>query len=230
MKSALRLMILSAGMTAAAAQAGTLVDLAGEATLPAANDMVMATVYAEASGSNPADLAQQVNGDIAAALDIVRGKKGVQVKSGQQSSYPLYGQGRKIDGWRMRSELLLESRDQAAVSELLGKLQQRRLAVAGVSLMPSPETRSQVADEAVRQAIRAFRQRADLVARELGRSWTIKQMSINQGQGEPVIPVFRAARAAAMATDAAPAPMEAGESQITASVTGQIELSDGGRP
>jgi len=31
--------------------------------------------------------------------------------------------GRTIEAWRMRSEILLETRDMAALSELLGKLQ-----------------------------------------------------------------------------------------------------------
>ena len=50
-------------------------------------------------------------------------------------------------------------------------------------------------------------------------------MHINQGGGSPV-PIMRGARAAMLAADAAPAPIEAGESTITTHVTGQIELED----
>lgn len=100
------LLALLAGSFAAASQAGALIDLAAEAGRPAANDMVRASVYSEASGSNPADLARQVNGNIGEALKLIREKKGVTVKSGNQSTYPIYTQSRKIDGWRMRSELL----------------------------------------------------------------------------------------------------------------------------
>ena len=48
------LLALLAGSFAAASQAGALIDLAAEAGRPAANDMVRASVYSEASGSNPA--------------------------------------------------------------------------------------------------------------------------------------------------------------------------------
>ncbi|MBV2194000.1 MAG: SIMPL domain-containing protein [Azonexus sp.] len=219
------LLALLAGSFAAASQAGALIDLAAEAGRPAANDMVRASVYSEASGSNPADLARQVNGNIGEALKLIREKKGVTVKSGNQSTYPIYTQSRKIDGWRMRSELLIESRDFGAVSELLGRLQQMRLAVGDIAQMPSPETRRQVEDEAMREAIRAFQNRAAVVAEQLGKGWKIKQMHINQGGGSPV-PIMRGARAAMLAADATPAPIEAGESTITTHVTGQIELED----
>ena len=219
------LLALLAGSFAAASQAGALIDLAAEAGRPAANDMVRASVYSEASGSNPADLARQVNGNIGEALKLIREKKGVTVKSGNQSTSPIYTQSRKIDGWRMRSELLIESRDFGAVSELLGRLQQMRLAVGDIAQMPSPETRRQVEDEAMREAIRAFQNRAAVVAEQLGKGWKIKQMHINQGGGSPV-PIMRGARAAMLAADAAPAPIEAGESTITTHVTGQIELED----
>ncbi len=219
------LLALLAGSFAAASQAGALIDLAAEAGRQAANDMVRASVYSEASGSNPADLARQVNGNIGEALKLIREKKGVTVKSGNQSTYPIYTQSRKIDGWRMRSELLIESRDFGAVSELLGRLQQMRLAVGDITQMPSPETRRQVEDEAMREAIRAFQNRAAVVAEQLGKGWKIKQMHINQGGGSPV-PIMRGARAAMLAADATPAPIEAGESTITTHVTGQIELED----
>jgi predicted secreted protein len=208
----------------AGAQAGALVDLSAEASLPAPNDMVRASVYSEVSGKNPAEMAQRVNADVAEALKLIRSKVGVSVKSGQQSTYPVYGQAQKIDGWRMRSELLIESKDQATVSDLLGKLQQMRLAVGEVSLLPSPETRRKVEDEATREAIRAFQNRATVIAEQLGKGWKIKQLNVQQGGGMPM-PMLRATRVA-MAAEAAPAPLEAGDSLVTTRVGGQIELAD----
>ena len=210
-------------MAGATVQAGALVDLSAEASRPAANDMVRASVYSEASGKNPAELAQRVNADIAEALKLIRAKAGVSVKSGQQATYPVYSQAQKIDGWRMRSELVLESRSQGSVSELLGKLQQMRLAVGNVNLLPSPETRRQVEDEATREAIRAFQSRAAVIAEQLGKTWKIKQLNVQQGGGVPR--PMMAARAVMVAEDA-PAPLEAGESLVTTNVSGQIELSD----
>lgn len=217
--------LLIGALFSATALAGTTVDLTAEASRPAANDMVRATVFAEANGNNPADLARRVNQDITEGLKVIKAKPGISVKSGRQSTFPVYGQGQKIEGWRMHSELVLESRDAAAVSELLGQLQQMRLAVGGVSQLPTPETRRKVEDEATREAIGAFRQRAAVVAEVLGKPYTIRHLSIQQGGQMPPMPMFRASRAT-LAADAAPPPLEAGESLLTTNVSGQIELAD----
>ncbi|WP_043421618.1 SIMPL domain-containing protein [Azonexus hydrophilus] len=221
---AIKAVVFLGGLLALGVQAATTVDLAAEAARPAVNDQVRAVVYSEVQGSNPADLARRVNQEIAGGLQLIRGKAGVTVKSGNQSTYPVYGRDQKIESWRMRSELVIESRDLGAVSELLGELQQRRLAVAQVSQMPSPETRRQVEDEATRDAIKAFQSRAEVIAGALGKKWKIKQLSVSQQGGAMPMPVFRAAKV--MMAEAMPAPLEAGESLLTTNVSGQIELID----
>lgn len=223
MKS-LPVLLFSLTLMAASVQAATTVDLAAEASRPAVNDQVRAVVYSEGQGSNPAEIARRVNQEIAGALQLIRGKAGVSVKSGNQSTYPVYGRDQKIESWRMRSELVLESRDLGAVSDLLGELQQRRLAVGNVSQMPSPETRREVEDEATRDAIKAFQERAAVIAGALGKRWTIKQLSVSQQGGAMPMPIYRSAKV--MMAEAAPAPLEAGESLLTTTVSGQIELAD----
>lgn len=217
-------LVLAGYLLASPVWAGPLIDLAAEASRTASNDQVRAVVYSEAQGSNPADIARQVNRDIDAALQLIGSRPQVSVKSGNQSTYPVYGEKQKIETWRMRSELVLESRDLAAVSHLIGELQQRRLAVAQVVQMPSPETRRRTEDDATRDAIKAFQSRAEVIASALGKSWKIKQLTVAQQGGQVSMPVFRAARM--MAADAAPAPLEAGESLLTTQVSGQIELND----
>lgn len=217
------LLLLSSLVSAALSQAATTIDLSAEAGRPAANDMVLATVYAEANGANPAELARRVNQEIAEALKVIKGHPAISVKSGQQNSVPIYSQARKIEAWRMHAELILESRDIAAVSELLARLQQMKLAVSQVHQQPSPATRKQVEDESTRDAIRAFQNRADVVASVFGKPYRIKQLSIQQNGSMAPMPMLRGGRMA-MAADAAP--IEAGESLISTTVSGQIELAD----
>jgi predicted secreted protein len=220
------LALLTGMLLRTAAGAGTTVDLTAEASRPAANDMVRATVFAEAGGSNPAELARRVNQDIGEGLKVIKARPGVSVKSGRQSTFPVYSQNQKIESWRVRSELVLESRDAAAVSELLGQLQQMRLAISDVSQLPTPETRRKVEDEATREAIAAFRQRAAVVAEVLGKSYKIRHLSIQQSGQMPPMPMLRASRAMAAEAAAPPVPMEAGESLVTTTVSGQVEVAD----
>lgn len=208
----------------ASAHAGTLVDISAEAAVAAANDLVRATLFAEASGSNPKSLSTRINGLMANALRASKSQGGVKAQSGGTRTYPVYGKNGQIESWRMRSELTLESRDPQAISDLIGRLQEN-LGVSGIQFMPAPETRKSAEDEAIKAAISAFQERARLVASSLGQSYKIKQMSINSsGHFRPPV-VFR--KAAAMQNEAAaPMPMESGESQVQVNISGQIEFAD----
>jgi len=104
---------------------------------------------------------------------------------------------------------------------LLGKLQ-ASLGVSNLQLQPSPETRRKVESEAMVDAIAAFKGRAKVIADALAMGYRIKQLSVSTS-GRIVQPMFRGA-AKAMAMDAAPMPVEAGESQVSVSVSGQIEV------
>ena len=197
------------------------VDLSAEASRPAANDQLRATVFAEASGATPGELSAQVNKLIGEALKTAKAYPAIKTQSGGTSTYPIYAKGGKIEAWRMRSELALESGDSAALSELLGKLQ-TTLGVANLVLQPSAETRKKVESEAMVDAIAAFKGRAKTIADALGMGYRIKQLAVSTS-GRVVQPLYRGA-AKTMAMDAAPMPVEAGESQVGATVAGQIEL------
>lgn len=204
-----------------AAETPTLIDLSAEASRPAANDLVRATVSADLAGPTMGELARQVNTQIADAIKIAKTYPSVRTQSGASNTYPNYSKLGKIESWRMHSELSLESGDTAALSELLGKLQ-TSLAVTSVVLQPSPETRKKAEDEAMLDALSAFRARAKVLADALGKPYRIKQLTVSTS-GRTIQPMYRAATKA-MISEAAPMPMEAGESQVSASVSGQIEL------
>ncbi len=215
---------LFAGTTHASPPSATTIDLSAEAMRPAANDLAVATAYFEASDASPAAVARQVNRTIAAALETAKSFGAVKTQSGATQTWPVYGKnGRSIEGWRMRSEIRLESRDIAAMSELLGKLQ-ATLAVSQIGMEPAPETRLKAVEEATVEAIRAFEQRAQLVSTTLGKAYRIRHLSIGDSGYRP--PIMPRMRAAVMSAEAAPAPLEAGESQVGVAVSGTIELAE----
>jgi uncharacterized protein YggE len=101
-------------------------------------------------------------------------------------------------------------------------MQKSGLAVGQVALLPSPETRRKVQEEAMLEAIASFQAKARLVADALKKTYRIRQMHISSAGEPPGMPIMRASRMAAM--EAAPAPLEAGESMVSVTVSGQIEL------
>lgn len=204
-----------------AVSANTTVELAAEASRPAVNDLARSTVFAEATGKTPEELSRQVNKLISEALKIAKSYSSVKTHSGGSSTYPIYSKGGQIESWRMRSELSLESGNLVAMAELLGKLQ-TLLAVSNLVLLPSPATLQAAEDEAILEAIAAFKGRAKVIADALGRSYRIKQLSVNTS-GRVVQPMYRAVAKTALA-DSAAMPIEAGESLASVNVSGQIEL------
>lgn len=205
--------------------AGTLIDFRVDVQKPVANDLGRASAYAELTGADPADVARKVKTAIADGLAMAKAQPGVTVKSGGTHTWPVYAKGgRTIEGWRMRSELLLESRDAGALSTAVGKLQ-GTLAVGNIAFAPAPDTRRQAEDEATLEAIEAFNAKAARIAATLKKPYRIRQLSVN-GAGNFPQPYPLARGAALMAAEAAPMPVEAGESNVTVNVNGQIELLD----
>ncbi len=205
----------------AALAAPTSIELSAEATRMAANDLIRATVFAEASGVTSGELARQVNGLIDEGLKTARSYPRVKTQSGSTYTSPIYTKDGKISGWSMRSNITMESADSAALSELLGKLQ-ASLGVAGIVMLPSALTRKSAEDEAMLDALAAFKARARLIADALGKPYRIKHLSMNSNGGNPQ-PMYRF-ETKAMSAAMTPMPLEAGESQVTANVSGQIEL------
>lgn len=203
---------------------GTLIDFRVEVQRQVANDLGHASAYAEVTGADPADVARKVKTAIAEGLSLAKAQQGVTVKSGNTHTWPIYSKGgRTIEGWRMRSELLLESRDAAALSTAVGKLQGGQLAIGGIQFAPAPETRRQAEDDATIEAITAFNAKAARIATSLQKPYRIRQMTVAGGGSSPR-PYMMARDTMKMAAEAAPMPVEAGESNVTVSISGQIEL------
>jgi predicted secreted protein len=204
--------------------AGTLIEFRVDLQKSVANDLGRATAFAEMTGADPADVGRKVKAAIADGLATAKAQPGITVKSGTTHTYPVYNKGgRTIESWRMRSEIVLESRDAAALSAAVGKLQ-GTLAVSNINFAPAPETRRKAEDDATLEAIDAFRAKADRIAATLKKPYRIRQMSVNgSGNFPQPLPVMRAS---AMAMDAAPMPVEAGESNVSVNISGQIELID----
>lgn len=202
----------------------TTIELSADATRSAPNDMAIASLYHQADDKNPATLARNVNAAVAAALEQARAYPAIKTRTAGVSTFPVYGkEGRKIEGWRMRADIHLESRDIAALSELLARLQSS-LALSSLTMEPAPETRRSVSDLAATDAIHAFQARARSVAGILDKPYRIRHLSVAYGGAQR--PVFPTMKTAAFAADAAPMAIEAGESEIAVSVSGTIELTD----
>ena len=192
-----------------------------ERSRPVENDRMQAVLSLTAEDDNAARLADQINRSMDTALKTAKARPKVEVRSGSYRTYPVYSK-EKIQRWRATQELWLEGSDFAELGSLIGQLQER-LQVASINFSVSAERRRAVEDELISQALDAFKQRAELVRKQLAaKGYRIVDVSINTGGGQPV-PIMM--RAAAMETaSVAPPALEAGTSTLSVNVGGVIEL------
>jgi len=192
-----------------------------ERSRPVENDRMQAMLSLTAEDDNAARLADQINRGMDAALKTAKARAKVEVRTGGYRTYPVYNK-EKIQRWRATQELLLEGLDFAELGSLIGQLQER-LQVTSINFSVSPARRAAVEDELIAQALDAFKQRAELVRKQLAaKGYRIVDVSINTGGGQPVPIMMRAA--AMEAASVAPPAVEAGTSTLSVGVGGVIEL------
>jgi len=208
--------------TAAEAARLNSIEFQAETQREVANDTLYATLSAEFTDASSAQVANSLNKTLADALKSAAEFKSVRARSGGNQTYPVYDRQNKLTGWRGRAEIRLDSKDFAAASALIGKLQSS-MQLGGVSFAVSSELRRQTENELITEAIAAFRARADIVRLSFAaRSYKIRRITLNTSGFAPQR-MFAAARAMASA-DVAPPPLEAGQSTVTVSASGAIEF------
>lgn len=225
-----RLLVISLTLGLAAANQATATDdtprynqvhFQVERSRPVENDRMQAVLSITAEDDNAARLADQINRRMDTALKTAKTRAKVEVRSGSYRTYPVYNK-EKIQRWRATQELRLESSDFAELGGLIGQLQEH-LQVNSIMFSVSSTKRAAVEDELIAQALDAFKQRAELVRKQLTtRSYRIVDVSINTGGGQPVPIMMRATTMEAASV--APPALEAGTSTVTVSVSGVVEL------
>lgn len=196
------------------------VDFQVEASREVANDLLTANLSADIQDKQPAQVARQLNTVLNDALSKAAAFHGVKTSSGNQNTYPVYGKNNQISAWRGRGQIHLESRDFKAAGELIMQLQ-NELQVNGLQFSISPDTRSQIENSLIGEAIAAFQTRADAIRKAMGaKSCKTVHLSINSMPSNRPIAMMRSA-----ALDAMPAPeFSGGESRMTVQINGTIEL------
>jgi predicted secreted protein len=188
-----------------------------------ANDRITAVVGITAEDPDSARLAERINKTMGSALATAKARGGITVKSGGYSTHPVHQDG-KLRRWRASQDLILESSDVQAVTELVGELQ-GELQLRSIQFSISPERRRAVEDELIAEVLAGFRARADLVREHLGaKHYEIVTISVNTQGGGPR-PVMRMAAMEVASSRAASVPaLEGGSSRMVVHVNGTIEL------
>ncbi|MEK1939785.1 MAG: SIMPL domain-containing protein [Pseudomonas sp.] len=202
------------------------VALRAEVSQDVAHDLMNVTLYTETQNSDPAKLAADTSETLNIAIERARQAKGVSVKLGSRNSYPIYdNNGQQITGWRERGEIRLESADFAALSKLTADLL-KDLKMGNMDFAISNATRKKSEDELLKEAVAAFKARADIATAAVGgKSYKLVSLNLNSAGFQPIRPMRMDAMASSMMSkSAAPQEIESGTSEVTVAADGVIEV------
>jgi predicted secreted protein len=216
--------LLSAPLITAAQTPETLfnlVALSAQAEREVPNDLLSATLAAEAEGAEPAQLADGVNRTMQRALATAQGYRSVKAQSGGYQTFPVYDKNRVVR-WRVRQELRLEAADFSAATELIGKLQ-ASLVVTGLTLSVSNEARRKAENALIPEALASFDERARVVRDAMkAKGYRMRALQLSPGGGAPPRPMMTMARMAE--NSPVPPAVEPGSTRILVTVSGTIQL------
>lgn len=193
------------------------VSFEAQASREVHNDELVAVLAVELHGPDPVALARTANARMAEALKLAAAAPAVEARSGNYQTFPRYDRNQRIESWQVSQELRLESNDFAALTRLVGKLQES-LVVRSMAVRLSPEARRAAEDALIAEAIAAFHARAERVRAAMkAAGYRIRTLNIGTAGGPPPRPFEARALSQAVA-------VEPGASQVTVTASGTIQL------
>jgi len=232
MTPTLRPLVLGAALFSALLATGAQADeprynqisLRAEVSREVPRDRMQVMLYTESQGQDPAALASDTTKTLNAALEQARKVAGVDVSLGNRNTYPVYeDQGRAINAWRERGEVRLESADFAALSKLTGELL-GTLKMGNLQFTIADGTRKQQEDALFKDAVAAFKARAQLATEALGGSgYRIVNLDLGTSGVPQPLPMLRMAAMKA-ASDAVTPDVAPGTTTVEVTAGGTIEV------
>jgi predicted secreted protein len=203
------------------------VSLQAQGSVEVQQDLLMISMNTTREGADAANVQTQLKTALDTAL--TEAKKVAQpgqldVRTGQFSMYPRYGRDGKINGWQGTTELVLEGRDFARISQVAGRI--NTLTMGQVSFGLSREARAKVEAEATAMAIDRFKAKAQEVSKAFGfGGYTVREVSVNAND-QGFVPrgrMMEMSIAKASSADSA-VPVEAGRSTVIVTVGGAVQM------
>jgi predicted secreted protein len=193
-----------------------------------ANDEMQVIFAVERDGNDLSAMNQTVLQALSSAINDAKKVDGVRARMGTVQTNPNWTPQGKPNGWRVRGEVSLSlqnsSQNFASLGNLAGQLAQK-LQLSGINFKLSDEARTAAEKQLIKNAAGAFRAKAQDAASALGyKSFDIKEVNLNNGNNVIIrqAPMMKAMRSDSMS--AAPVPSEGGDSEVTVTFSGTVNL------
>jgi len=188
-------------------------------------DLAIFTLAVVREGPDVAPLTKDVNATLAKAVADAKAVPSVLVSNGSYSTFPRYETRNNQsvrNGWTVRAELIVKSRDFNAIGALVGRLSDT-MQITGSAFDLSPELRAKESSALIDRAAQAFQEKAAAASRAFGYAgYSIREVTMGgDGQGGGPRPMMLQSRMA-LKDAAAPVPVESGRITLTVTVNGSV--------
>ena len=129
-------------------------------------DVMAVTLFIKEENKSLKALNQTINEKVNAALDVIKKQSAVEIKKNARNTQVRYDGKGKQAGWAERADLVLESKDFVALSQVISDLNDT-FAIADVMQKLSKEATAKFEDEMMKSALAQFQHKAQLIQTSL---------------------------------------------------------------
>jgi predicted secreted protein len=210
-------------------EGATMVSLSATERVEVSQDLLTAQLSYESENQSAANLQDEINKVMKQAVDTAKKVSSVKVSTQSYQVYPqdyapdpVKSPGKTVRQWRGSQSLLLKSKAPADLLALTGKLQELGLNVTALYYSISPELMEETQNSLLEAALGKLKTKAERTAKALGKAKAdLLNVAVDTGGYQPPVPMMASGvmMKAEMARDAAPPVAEAGQSDITLTVS-----------
>lgn len=220
--------VLSARADANAAQPNNVIAFNVEAERQIERDLMQVNLFYQSEGKNLSELNKTVNTRLNKAIGIAKQYPAVAIQGNTRNTMVQYDGKGKQSGWLARVELMLESKDSQALSDVINALNDT-LAIENISASVSDEKLTHVENELTQAVLEKFKNKALLIQNTLQmKNYRVMDLNISAANEHNYAPVYyepTAKSALTLSESASNAvPLENGKETVRMRVKGRIEL------
>ena len=220
--------VLSAHADANVAQPNNVIAFNVEAERQIERDLMQVNLFYQSEGKNLSELNKTVNARLNKAIGIAKQYPAVAIQGNTRNTMVQYDGKGKQSGWLARVELMLESKDSQALSDVINALNDT-LAIENISASVSDEKLTHVENELTQAVLEKFKNKALLIQNTLQmKNYRVMDLNISAANEHNYAPVYyepTAKSALTLSESASNAvPLENGKETVRMRVEGRIEL------
>lgn len=220
--------VLSARADANATQPNNVIAFNVEAERQIERDLMQVNLFYQSEGKNLSELNKTVNARLNKAIGIAKQYPAVAIQGNTRNTMVQYDGKGKQSGWLARVELMLESKDSQALSDVINALNDT-LAIENISASVSDEKLTHVENELTQAVLEKFKNKALLIQNTLQmKNYRVMDLNISAANEHNYARVYyepTAKSALTLSESASNAvPLENGKETVRMRVEGRIEL------